>query len=30
LIDWLFSWHEQEHCRNSFEAGDRHTKEVWG
>lgn len=30
LIDWLFSWHEADHCRKSYEAGDRHTKEVWG
>ena len=29
FIDWLFSWHEQEHCRKSFESGDRHTEEVW-
>lgn len=30
LIDWLFSWHEDDHCRKSYESGDRHEEEVWG
>lgn len=30
FIDFLFSWHEQEHCRKSYEPGDRHEEEVWG
>ena len=29
FVDWLFSWHESEHCRKSFES-DRHDKAVWG
>ena len=29
LIDFLFSWYEKDHCRVSYEAGDRHTEEVW-
>ena len=30
FIDFLFSWYETDHCMKSYEAGDRHTKEVWG
>lgn len=30
FIDWLFSWYEDGHCQKSYEAGDRHTEEVWG
>lgn len=30
FIDWLFSWYEADHCRKSYAAGDRHTKEVLG
>ena len=30
LIDWLFSWHEQEHCKSSYDSGDHHDTEAWG
>lgn len=28
LIDWLFSWKEKNHCRESFESGDRQEQEA--
>ena len=30
LIDFLFSWHEKDHCKSSAESGDRHVDDVWG
>ncbi len=30
FIDWLFSWHEKDHCRTVYEAGDNQTDEVLG
>ena len=30
FIDWLFSWYEDEHCRKSYESGDRHEEEALG
>lgn len=30
IVDLIFHWHEQEHCRKSFESGDRQIFEVWG
>ena len=30
LIDFLFSWHEKNHCQSSYEGGDRQDSEVWG
>ena len=29
FVDFLFSWYEKDHCKSSYEAGDRHTEEVW-
>ena len=29
FIDFLFSWHEKDHCKSSYESGDRQTEEVW-
>lgn len=29
IIDFLFSWYEQDHCKSSYESGDRHIEEVW-
>lgn len=30
LIDFLFSWYEQDHCKSSAEGGDIQIKDVWG
>lgn len=30
FIDFLFSRIEKDHCKASYEAGDRHMEEVWG
>lgn len=30
FIDFLFSWHEQDHCKSSAESGDRQTTAAWG
>ena len=29
FVDFLFSWYEKDHCKSSYESGDRHTEEVW-
>ena len=29
FIDFLFSWHEKDHCKNSAESGDIHNTMVW-
>ena len=30
FVDFLFSWHERNHCQSSYDSGDRQDKEVWG
>jgi len=30
FVDFLFGWHEANHCRASYESGDRQEKEAWG
>lgn len=29
FVDFLFSWYEKDHCKSSYESGDRHEEEVW-
>lgn len=29
MIDWLFSWKEDNHCQKSHENGDRQMTEAW-